>query len=231
MMSHPKKHIESDPLIIRHLPALQDYCATWHAMQQFTNQRTDETFDEIWTLEHPPVFTQGQNGKAEHILAPGNIPVIPVDRGGQVTYHGPGQLVIYTLIDMKRKKLNIREIVTVLEQSVIKLLAEYHIDAKAHCKAPGVYIENKKICSVGLRIRRGCTFHGLAFNVAMDLDPFLRINPCGFSQLEMTQLSAFDASVDIKTITHKLVAHLSANLGYNNTIIKTEKWYGTEKCK
>jgi lipoyl(octanoyl) transferase len=218
-------------LIIRNLPGLQDYHATWHDMQQFTNLRTNDTLDEIWTLEHPGVFTQGQNGKAEHILAPGNIPVIRVDRGGQVTYHGPGQLVIYTLIDIKRKKLNVREIVTVLEQSVIDLLADYQIEAASQCKAPGVYVKNKKICSVGLRIRRGCTFHGLALNVAMDLDPFSRINPCGFSELEMTQLAAIDPTISMKTATHKLLAHLTANLGYNNAIIKMEKRYGTEKCK
>jgi lipoyl(octanoyl) transferase len=217
-------------LIIRNLSELQDYRATWHAMQQFTAIRTDETPDEIWTLEHPNVFTQGQNGKAEHILAPGDIPVIQVDRGGQVTYHGPGQLVVYTLIDIKRKKFNVREIVTLLEQSVIGLLSDYQIKAHTQCKAPGVYIENKKICSVGLRIRRGCTFHGLALNVSMDLGPFSRINPCGFSKLEMTQLTAFDSSINIKITTHKLVEHLTAHLGYNNPIIKTEKWYGTEKC-
>lgn len=216
-------------VIIRNLQEPQDYLPIWYAMQQFTHERTDETSDEIWTLEHRRVFTQGQNGKDEHIIAPGDIPVIRVDRGGQITYHGPGQLVVYTLIDLKRKKLNVRDIVTALEQSVIRLLAEYDIKAEAHCKAPGVYIENQKICSVGLRIRRGCTFHGLALNVDMDLEPFSRINPCGFAHLRMTQLSALHSSIDIKTITHKLLAHLTATLGYNNTIIKTEKWYGTKK--
>jgi lipoyl(octanoyl) transferase len=218
-------------VIIRHLPGLQNYTSTWQAMQQFTNQRTDETPDEIWTLEHPAIFTQGQNGKAEHVIAPGNIPVISVDRGGQVTYHGPGQLVIYTLIDIKRKKLNVREIVTLLEQSVIELLTEYGIHAESQCKAPGVYIENKKICSVGLRIRRGCSFHGLALNVKMNLEPFTRINPCGFAQLKMTQLADFEPSVDIKSTAYKLIAHLTAKLGYTTPIIQTEQWHGTEKCK
>lgn len=218
-------------IIVRNLPGLQDYTAIWHDMQRFTNERTEETPDEIWTLEHPAVFTQGQNGKAEHVLAPGNIPVINVDRGGQVTYHGPGQLVVYTLIDLKRKKLNVREIVTVLEKSVVDLLADHHIQAEVQCKAPGVYIGNKKICSVGLRIRRGRSFHGLALNVSMDLEPFTRINPCGFSKLEMTQLADFDPTVDIKTTTYKLVAHLTANLGYTTPIITTEQWHGTEKSQ
>jgi lipoyl(octanoyl) transferase len=217
-------------IIIRNLPGLQDYHSIWQGMQQFTQHRTEDTIDEIWVLQHPPVFTQGQNGKAEHILTPGNIPIINVDRGGQVTYHGPGQLVVYLLIDLKRKKLNVRDIVTILEQSVLKLLKEYHIKGEIQCKAPGVYVENKKICSLGLRIRRGCTFHGLALNVAMDLEPFTRINPCGFSQLEMTQLTHFDPTIDIKTTACKLTEHLIAYLSYTTPIIKTEEWHGTEKC-
>lgn len=218
-------------VIIRHLPGLQDYTLTWQAMQQFTQQRNEQTPDEIWTLEHPAVFTQGQNGKAEHLLAPGAIPVLQVDRGGQVTYHGPGQLIVYTLIDLKRKRLNVREIVTLLEQSVLQLLADDHIQASTQCKAPGVYVEGKKICSVGLRIRRGCSFHGLALNVRMDLEPFSRIHPCGFATLEMTQLSALHSSVDIKTTAYKLVGHLTTNLGYTNPIMTTEQWHGTKECK
>jgi lipoyl(octanoyl) transferase len=215
-------------ILIRHLPGLQDYQSIWRLMQQFTQERTDSWADEIWTLEHSPVFTQGQNGKKEHILAPGDIAVIPVDRGGQVTYHGPGQLVVYTLIDLKRKKLNVRDIVTILEKSVIALLAEFHVDSGTQCKAPGVYVENKKICSLGLRIRRGCTFHGLALNVAMDLEPFSRINPCGFSELEMTQLSAYHSPVDIKVTAYKLISHLTMHLGCTQPIITTEKWNGTK---
>lgn len=216
-------------ILIRHLSGLQDYQFIWKLMQQFTQERTESSMDEIWTLEHLPIFTQGQNGKNEHILAPGDISVIPVDRGGQVTYHGPGQLIIYTLIDLKRKKLNVRDIVTILEKSVITLLAEFKIAGETRCQAPGVYVENKKICSLGLRIRRGCTFHGLALNVAMDLEPFSRINPCGFSGLEMTQLSAYHSSVDIKETAYKLVSHLTTHLGCTQPIITTEKWNGTKE--
>ncbi len=210
--------MKSNTVIVRTL-GLQDYLATWLAMQQFTNNRDTDTADEIWVLEHPPVFTQGQNGKPEHILSPGNIPVIQTDRGGQVTYHGPGQLIVYTLLDLKRKKLNARTIVTLLEQSVIQLLAHYTIAANAKCEAPGVYVANKKICSIGLRIRRGCSFHGLALNVAMDLDPFLLINPCGFPQLKMTQITALANTAKITSVGSKLVEHLIANLGYTNKLI------------
>lgn len=215
----------TNTVVIRYL-GREDYVKSWQAMQQFTNQRDENSLDEIWALEHPPVFTQGQNGKAEHLLSPGNIPVIPVDRGGQVTYHGPGQLVIYTLIDIKRKKINVREIVTLLEKSVIQLLSDYQINAAAKCKAPGVYVENKKICSIGLRIRRGCAFHGLALNVTMDLEPFTRINPCGFSGLEMTQLSALYPEVNMNIVANQLVEYLIENLGYNNSLIQAGKWYG-----
>lgn len=209
----------SDHVIVRQ-QGLQEYLSTWLAMQQFTNKRDENTIDEIWTLEHPPVFTQGQNGKPEHILTPGTIPIIQSDRGGQVTYHGPGQLIIYTLIDLKRKKLNARQIVTVLEQSVIDFLASYNIKAAAKCDAPGVYIENKKICSVGLRIRKGCSFHGLAFNVNMDLSPFSWINPCGFSELTMTQFSEVYAPTKLNDVSTKLVEYLIANLGYTSHSIE-----------
>ncbi|MCE3238514.1 MAG: lipB [Gammaproteobacteria bacterium] len=206
-------------IIIRQL-GLQAYPATWQAMQAFTNTRNKETVDEIWLLEHPPVFTQGQNGKPEHLLNPGSIPVIQTDRGGQVTYHGPGQLIVYTLIDLKRKKLNIREIITLLEQTVIQFLfTEYQITAYAKREAPGVYIDEKKICSIGLRIRHGCTFHGLALNVAMDLEPFSRINPCGFPQLAMTQLVAFQKAATSADTSIKLIKYLMKNLGYNNQLI------------
>jgi lipoyl(octanoyl) transferase len=194
-------------IIIRSL-GLQDYAVTWQAMQTFTNERTDKTDDEIWFLEHNPIFTQGQNGRPEHVLNPGNIPVIQVDRGGQITYHGPGQLVVYPLIDLRRKKLNVRQIVTLLEKSVIDLLKEYGISAYSKCEAPGVYVDNKKICSLGLRIRRGCSFHGLALNVAMNLEPFSRINPCGFSMLEMTQISAFVPTVNMAAVEQQLCKYL-----------------------
>lgn len=208
----------TDTLIIRQLDR-QEYQTCWQAMRSFTDQRDASTPDEIWLLEHPPVFTQGQNGKSEHILNPGDIPIIQVDRGGQVTYHGPGQLVAYTLIDIKRKQWTIRELVTRLETSVIELLAEFNIAAHAKREAPGVYINQAKICSVGLRIRRGCSYHGLALNVMMDLAPYSRINPCGFSQLQMTQLSAFNSAINTHETGLKLVNYLAANLGYT-TLLK-----------
>jgi lipoyl(octanoyl) transferase len=210
--------MKSASVIIRYL-GLQDYTATWQAMQQFTHARDENTLDEIWLLEHPPVFTQGQSGKPEHVLAPGDIPVIRSDRGGQVTYHGPGQLVAYTLVDLKRKKLSIRGTITRLEQAVIHLLAEYHLTAYAKCEAPGVYIDQKKICSIGLRVRRGCAFHGLALNVAMDLEPFSRINPCGFPSLEMTQLADYQNTVTLEAVGSKLIEYLMKSLGYNDKLI------------
>lgn len=203
-------------LIIRWL-GQQDYSACWQAMQQFTNQRNEHTLDEIWLLEHHPVFTQGQNGKPEHILDPGLIPVVQTDRGGQVTYHGPGQLMVYTLIDLQRKKLNVRELVTQLEQSVIDLLTHHGIHAYAQRKAPGVYVDEKKICSIGLRIRRGCAYHGIAFNVAMDLAPFTRINPCGFTSLKMTQLSALSHLKETLATGQQLTNYLIKNLGYTTS--------------
>jgi len=206
-------------VFIREL-GLQNYLECWQAMQQFTNQRNPETPDEIWALEHSPVFTQGQNGKPEHILDPGSIPVIKVDRGGQVTYHGPGQLVLYPLIDLKRKQLNIRQFVTLLEASVVHLLKQYHLAATTQRTAPGVYLHHKKICSIGLRVRRGCSFHGLALNLQMDLTPFSRINPCGFSQLEMTQLSEHIPLINKKNITQQLVDYLTKELGYTHSSLK-----------
>lgn len=155
-------------------------------MQSFTDNRNEHTADEIWLVEHNPVFTQGQAGKAEHILAPGDIPVVKVDRGGQVTYHGPGQQMMYALLDIRRLKTGVRELVTAMEQCIVNVLANDNINAYPKADAPGVYVDNKKVCSVGLRIRKGCSFHGLAFNVNMDLAPFQRINPCGYAGLEMT---------------------------------------------
>lgn len=205
-------------VIIRHL-GHQDYLSCWQAMQAFTNQRQENTQDEIWLLEHSPVFTQGQNGKPEHLLNPGDIPVIPIDRGGQITYHGPGQLVAYVLVDLKRKKLNIRQFVTALEKSIIDLLASYQIKAVSQCKAPGVYVDNKKICSIGLRVRRGCSYHGLALNVKMDLEPFTRINPCGFKELEMTQINTLSPIKEMSEVETKLIHSLMQNLGYNDHIL------------
>ena len=173
-------------LLIRDL-ATEDYTAVWQAMQQLTDQRDANTLDQLWLLEHQPVFTQGQAGKEEHLLFPGDIPVVKVDRGGQVTYHGPGQLVVYVLLDLKRRNLGVRQLVTMLEQVLIQLLAEYGIDAYAKPDAPGVYVGEAKIASLGLRVRKGCTFHGLALNVNMDLAPFSRINPCGYAGMQMIQ--------------------------------------------
>jgi lipoyl(octanoyl) transferase len=215
----------ADVVIIRSL-GRQDYLAMWDAMQQFTNQRiTDETnatTDEIWLLEHHPVFTQGQNGKPEHILNPGDIPIVQTDRGGQVTYHGPGQLMVYVLIDLKRKKFNVRQFVTLLEQSVIDMLAAHGILASAKCDAPGVYVAGKKLCSIGLRIRRGCSYHGIAFNVNMDLTPFLRINPCGFTGLKMTQLAELNGPKNVSDASTQLANFLIKNLGYTTAHFKTD---------
>ncbi len=196
-------------IIVREL-GLQDYLPCWHAMQTFTNTRDEKTFDEIWLLEHPSVFTQGQNGKPEHILFPGNIPVIPTDRGGQITYHGPGQCIIYTLIDLKRKKINIREFITLLENTVIDYLSLHKMSAHTKSKAPGVYVNEKKICSLGLRVRRGATYHGLALNVEMDLEPFSRIHPCGFSELVMTQVSEYTDPLNFagRNLVHSLITRL-----------------------
>jgi lipoyl(octanoyl) transferase len=205
----------SSQLIVRWL-GQQDYASCWQAMQAFTNGRTPETVDEIWLLEHLPVFTQGQNGKPEHLLNPGEIPVVQTDRGGQITYHGPGQLMVYTLIDLRRKRLNVRDLVTKLEQSVIDLLAEYHIEAVAKRDAPGVYVDGKKICSIGLRIRRGCSYHGIAFNISMDLEPFTRINPCGFTALQMTQFASLGGPTSTQEAGAQLVNYLMQNLVYTH---------------
>lgn len=191
------------------------YIDTWQSMKEFTNARTEQTADEIWLLEHPPVFTQGQAGKPEHILNPGAIPIVQTDRGGQVTYHGPGQLVMYVLFDLKRLKIGIRQLVTKLEDSVIAVLQEYGVNAKNRCDAPGVYVADSKICSIGLRVRKGCSYHGIAFNVAMDLEPFSRINPCGFKNLTVTQVSHFANEVSVKDIEPKLVRYVQENFGYN----------------
>ena len=194
---------------------LQAYEPVWHAMQDFTNQRTVDTADELWLVQHPPVFTQGQAGKAEHLLLPGDIPVVQVDRGGQVTYHGPGQLVAYPLVDVRRLGLGVRELVSRIEQSLIDLLASYGVSAEARADAPGVYVNGAKIASLGLRIRRGCSFHGLALNVDMDLQPFQRINPCGYAGLAMTQLADHVAGpLEIAEVAARLREQLVRQLGH-----------------
>jgi lipoyl(octanoyl) transferase len=176
------------PPILRDL-GLVAYEPTWRAMQRFTDERDPQTPDEIWLLEHPPVFTLGMNATPDHVLAPGDIPVMRIDRGGQVTYHGPGQLVVYPLIDLRRAGLGVRDLVTALERSVIDYAAELGIRAECRTGAPGVYVDGRKLASVGIRVRRGASYHGIALNVSDDLDPFRRINPCGYAGLEMTRLA------------------------------------------
>ncbi|MDZ7662025.1 lipoyl(octanoyl) transferase LipB [Thiohalophilus sp.] len=210
-MSQPRS--DNTPLIRQR--GLCEYEPIWHEMQAITRQRTNTTPDEIWLLQHPPVFTLGRNAKPEHLLDPGEIPVIPIDRGGQVTYHGPGQLMVYTLADLKRLGLGIREFVTRLEQAVIDLLADYHLEARGRRDAPGVYVEGAKIAALGLRVKQGCTYHGLALNIDMDLSPFARINPCGYAGMAVTQMRDLGVTDSLETISDRFVAHLLSNLGYN----------------
>ena len=208
-------------LIIRQL-GRQDYEPVWQAMHQFTNERTSDTTDEIWLVEHNPVFTQGQAGKAEHLLNTGDIPVVQSDRGGQVTYHGPGQIVAYFLLDLRRNKLGVRELVTHIENIVVNTLGDFNIEAYARPDAPGVYVEQQKICSLGLRIRRGCSFHGLALNVNMDLSPFLRINPCGYAGMEMAQVSTLGGPQEVSLVEQHLIQHIVSALGYTKVEHTTE---------
>lgn len=209
-------------LIIRDL-GTRDYETTWHEMQSFTGNRDENTPDEIWLVQHPSVFTQGTAGKPEHLLIPSEIPVVHTDRGGQITYHGLGQQIMYVLIDIKRlktvgKEISVRDLITALEQCVVKTLANYGIEGYPKPDAPGVYISGKKICSLGLRIRQGRSFHGLAFNVNMDLTPFLNINPCGYAGLEMAQLKDYieESEADCAKVAPKLVTHFCTILGYNS---------------
>jgi lipoyl(octanoyl) transferase len=195
------------PLIVREL-GVQDYHKVWQDMQRFTDQRNEATADELWLLQHPPVFTLGKNGKPEHIRDPGSIPVVQSDRGGQVTYHGPGQIIVYTLLDLKRMNIGVRELVTRIENGVIGLLQDYAIVAGARRDAPGVYVDGRKIAALGLRVRKGCSFHGLALNVDMDLAPFSRINPCGYQGLEVTQLAELADIKDFGAVEQQLLSHL-----------------------
>jgi lipoyl(octanoyl) transferase len=207
--------MRSADLQVRNL-GLMAYEPVWRAMQAFTDERDENTADELWLVEHPPVFTQGQAGRAEHILAPGDIPVIQVDRGGQVTYHGPGQIVAYPLIDIKRLGVGVRELVKSIEQAIIDVLKSYGVDAGLIAGAPGVYIDGVKIASLGLRIRKGRSFHGLSFNINMDLEPFQRINPCGFQGLQVTNLSALAEVGSMAEVEDRLVAGLCKALGYDD---------------
>lgn len=210
----------TEQLVIRNL-GLQDYTRIWQAMQQFTDQRDNNTVDEIWLLEHTPVFTQGQAGKAEHLLFPGDIPVVQVDRGGQVTYHGPGQLVAYVLLDIKRRNLGVRQLVTMLEQILIQLLTGHGIEANARPDAPGVYVKGAKIASLGLRVRKGCTFHGLALNVNMDMEPFSRINPCGYAGMQMVQSSELGGPQQVSAAAAELAELFQQHLAISRPVFKT----------
>ena len=189
------------------------YEPTWRAMQHLVDERGPEAPDEIWFLEHPPVFTLGMNARPEHVLAPGDIPVVPIDRGGQVTYHGPGQLVVYPLLDLGRARLGVRPLVEGIERAIVATVAQWGIEAAGRRDAPGVYVGARKLASIGLRIRRGCSYHGLALNVAMDLEPFRRINPCGYAGLEMTQVSELGGPADLGVVADALAPQLLEALG------------------
>jgi len=201
-----------DTLVVRSL-GLQEFEPIWRAMQQFTERRGPQTADEIWFTEHPPVFTLGLNADRKHVISPGDIPVIQIDRGGQVTYHGPGQLMIYPLIDLKRSKIGVRDLVTALEQTIVDVAADINIEASARADAPGVYVDSRKLASVGLRVRRGASYHGMALNVDVDLEPFSRINPCGYQGLELTDLNRLGARVSMQDISDRVLNYLLARLG------------------
>jgi lipoyl(octanoyl) transferase len=209
-LRYPQSAIPRSPLL-KWLGSVQ-YEPTWRAMQTFTDQRTEQTRDQIWFLEHPPVFTLGLNATREHLLAPGEIPVIQIDRGGQVTFHGPGQLVVYPLLDVRRLGLGVRALVVALENAVIAFAASRSISAEGRRDAPGIYVEGRKLASIGLRIRRGCSYHGLAFNISMNLEPFARINPCGFRGLEVTDLRSLGIDADVHSVGRALAPHLLAAL-------------------
>jgi lipoyl(octanoyl) transferase len=190
-----------------------DYEPTWRSMQHFTDTRGAQTPDEIWFLEHPPVYTLGMAGRDDHVLAAGDIPIVRIDRGGQVTYHGPGQLVVYPLIDVRRLGLSVRGLVTALETAIVDCVAEWSVSAYPRPEAPGVYVDGRKLASIGLRIRRGASYHGLALNVAMDLEPFQRIDPCGYVGLEVTDLNRLGLVTSTADVARRLLPHLSRTLG------------------
>lgn len=215
MSLNAEKADAADSVVVRSL-GCREYEPLWREMQQFTDQRSRATPDEIWFTEHPPVFTLGLNASREHLLAPGDIPVIQIDRGGQVTYHGPGQLMIYPLIDLKRAKLGVRDLVTALEQTIVDLAASFDLDAAARADAPGVYVAGRKLASVGLRVRRSASYHGMALNVDVDLAPFSRINPCGFSGLELTDLKRLGVCKPMQDIADRVLQHLLGHLGFQH---------------
>lgn len=209
--------MQPQPLLVRRL-GLTDYQSSWQSMSDFTNQRGEGSSDQVWLVEHPPVFTLGQAGRREHLLNPGSIPVVPCDRGGQVTYHGPGQMVAYPLLDLRRRKVGVRELVNILEESLIRTLAHFDIVALRHDGAPGVYVQGAKIAALGLRVRRGCSFHGVSLNWNMDLEPFRRINPCGYAGLRVTQMADLlqaDFLPAMDVVASQWVDQFCALLGYS----------------
>lgn len=210
---------KSRKLLVRQL-GLQEYHQTWLQMQRFTDQRTATTEDEIWAVEHPPVFTLGRSADEKHLLDPRDIPVRHVDRGGQVTYHGPGQLLLYLLLDLRRLGLGVRQLVQQMEESVIELLQQRGISSRRRAGAPGIYVAERKIAAVGLRIRHGCSFHGLSLNVDMELEPFSRINPCGFSELSVTQLKDLGIEMSVAQAGDQLATLLARQLGYNSPVFQ-----------
>ena len=209
----PRSQKAMPSLHVRDL-GLRDYNEVFRAMREFTDARGADTVDELWFTQHPPVFTQGQAGRSEFILAPGDIPVVQSDRGGQVTYHGPGQIVGYLLLDLRRLGLSVRELVNGIERAIVTLLAEHGIDAVGRSDARGVYVGNDKIAALGLRIRHGCSYHGLALNVDMDLEPFSRINPCGLTDIGVTMMSALAPGCRVATVQPKLARHLREQYGF-----------------
>ena len=211
-MSKDHNNSSEPGIIVRHL-GLRDYEPVWHEMQQFTESRSENTADEIWLLEHPPVFTLGLNGKREHVLDAGNIPIVQCDRGGQVTYHGPGQLIVYFLLDLKRCNLGVKKLVNKIEQAIIDLLADSGIESQRRNKAPGIYIEDAKIAALGLRVRRGCSYHGLSLNIDMDLEPFTRINPCGFANLKTIQTHDILPDTTLADTSTALLTQLEKQFG------------------
>jgi lipoyl(octanoyl) transferase len=217
LCAEPGARADPDRVLCRRL-GLAPYQPTWRAMERFTELRDAATPDEIWLLEHPPVFTLGMNGQREHVLSPRDIPVIQTDRGGQVTYHGPGQLVVYALVDLKRAGLGVRDLVSALERAVIGYAGELGIEARARRDAPGVYVDGRKLASVGLRIRRGASYHGIAINVSMDLEPFDRINPCGYAGLKMTQLAELVPGLCLDEVMTGLEPRLLAELGHHRIV-------------
>ena len=214
-MASPRAEVVDAP-ILRWL-GRAEYEPIWRAMQRFVEERAPDTADELWFLEHPPVFTLGMNSRPEHLLAPGDIPVVQIDRGGQVTYHGPGQLVVYPLLDLGRAGLGVRKLVEGIERAIVGAVAQWGIEAVGRRDAPGVYVAGRKLASIGLRIRKGCSYHGLALNVAMDLEPFRRINPCGYAGLEMTQVSELGGPADLRAVADALAPRLLESLGHGAT--------------